>query len=71
MEIITSSYRVVCFEEDFSDGIWTPKYDVFKEVSFFGISIYGKIVNNEAFLNRKDAEDFLKLTEDGKQNKKK
>lgn len=58
-------YRVISIEEECVEGIWFPKYDVFKEVSVFGFSLYGKIVNNEAFSSFKDAEDFLKLVENG------
>ena len=66
MKIITSKYRVISFEGEYLEGIWFPKFDVFKEVSVFGISLYGKIINNEAFSDVKDAEDFLKLVEDGR-----
>lgn len=65
MKIITSSYRVISIEGEFLEGIWFPKFDLFKEVSVFGFSLYGEIINNEAFLDIKDAEDFLKLLEDG------
>jgi hypothetical protein len=65
MKIINSVYKVISFEGEWSEGIYFPKYDVFKEVSIFGFSLYGKIVNSEGFSSIKDAEDFLKLVEDG------
>lgn len=61
MKIITSSYRIISIDGDYLEGIWFPKYDIFKEISIFGITFHGKIINNEAFLSMKDAEDFLKM----------
>jgi hypothetical protein len=66
MKILTSSYRVISIEGEYLEGIWFPKYDVFKEVSVFGIPLYGKIINTKAFSDYKDAEDFLKMVEDGR-----
>jgi hypothetical protein len=66
MKIVTSSYRVISIEGEYSEGIWFPKWDVFKEVSVFGIYLYGEIINKEAFSDKKDAEDFLKMIEDGR-----
>lgn len=67
MKIITSTYRIISFEGEELEGIWFPKYDVFKEISVFGFSFHGKIINSEAFSSFKDAEDFLKLVEDGRE----
>lgn len=66
MKIITTKYRVISFEGEWLEGIWFDRFDIFKEVSIFGFSFYGEIVNSEAFFDRKDAEDFLKLVEDGR-----
>lgn len=66
MKIITKSYRVISIEGEYLEGIYFPKYDIFKEVSVFGFSFFGEIINKEAFFNRKDAEDFLKLVENGR-----
>ncbi len=66
VKILTSSYRVVSLEEECIEGLYFPKWDVFKEVSVFGISLYGEIINRKAFSDKKDAEDFLKIIEDGR-----
>ena len=65
MKILTSTYRIISFEGEELEGMYFPKYDIFKEISVFGFSLHGKIVNNEAFSSFKDAEDFLKLVENG------
>lgn len=65
MKILTSTYRIISFEGEELEGMYFPKYDIFKEISVFGFSLHGKIVNNEAFYYVKDAEDFLKLVENG------
>jgi|LakMenEpi03Aug12_release.lakeMendotaPanAssembly.Ray.scaffolds.fasta_scaffold2761076_1 hypothetical protein len=61
MKIITSTYRVISVEGEFLEGIWFPKYDVFKEVSVLGFSLFGEMINRESFNDKKDAENFLKM----------
>jgi hypothetical protein len=54
--VITKKYRIIFFE-----GLW----NVFKEVSIFGCSLYGEMLNNRGFINKEDAEELLKVIEDG------
>lgn len=63
MKIINSTYRIISVEGEYLEGVYFPKFDVFKEVSVFGFSLYGEMVNREPFNDIKDAEDFLKLVE--------
>ncbi len=65
MKILTSTYRIISFEGEELEGVWFPKYDIFKEISVFGFSLHGKIVNNEAFSSIEDAENFLKMVDNG------
>jgi phage head maturation protease len=61
MKRITSTYRLISVEGEFLEGIWFPKYDVFKEVSVLGFSLFGEMINRESFNDKKDAENFLKM----------
>lgn len=67
MKILTSTYRIISIEGEELEGIYFPKYEVFKEISVFGFSLHGKIINNEAFSSIEDAEDFLKLIDNGRE----
>jgi hypothetical protein len=69
MKVLTSTLKVISIEGEWLEGIYFPKYDVFKEVSVFGFSLHGRIINNEAFLSIEDAEDFLKLLENNGQDR--
>lgn len=66
MKIITTKYRIISVEGEYLKDMWFPKWDVFKEISVFGISLFGEMVNREPFSDRKDAEDFLKLVENAR-----
>lgn len=63
MKILTSKYRIISVEGEYLENVYFPKFDVFKEVSVFGFSLYGEMVNRELFNDMKDAEDFLKILE--------
>lgn len=65
MKIINSTYRIISVEGEWIEGLWFDKFDIFKEVSVFGFSLYGEMVNKEPFNDMKDAEDFLKMIENG------
>lgn len=66
MKAINSVYRVISVEGEYLENAYFPKFDVFKETSVFGFSLYGEMVNKEPFNDRKDAEDFLKMIENKK-----